>query len=93
MKINGVSSQEMIINYSTIRNKVTSSKVANIESKDTIEISQLAKEMKKFHLEASNLKNESKINELKDKISSGTYIIDSKVTAKSIIDNIKGINI
>lgn len=56
-------------------------------SKDTIEISDFAKTLSDYH-NTQSIDNEKKISEIKDKIQNGTYNVDAKLTAKSILKEI-----
>ncbi|WP_244834794.1 flagellar biosynthesis anti-sigma factor FlgM [Clostridium sp. BJN0001] len=56
-------------------------------SKDTIEISNFAKTLSDYK-NSNNVNNEKKISEIKDKIKSGTYNVDAKLTAESILKEI-----
>ena len=65
-------------------------KTDNVKSLDRIEISEAGKALKDYELEISSYDNTEKIEEIKNKISMGTYNIDGKLTAKSMLDIMKG---
>ena len=88
MNIKGIASQTAISFYNKNVNKVKNSE-AIVKTGDTIEISNLGKSLKDFSLDGINIDNTSKIAEIKSKIEIGTYNVDAKLTAKSIVDYIK----
>lgn len=63
-------------------------KVAKTRNVDTIEISDLGKSLKNYSLE-NNTANIKKITEIKNRIDSGTYSIDARLTAKSLLNAMK----
>lgn len=68
-------------------NKYSNSKIN--KSNDRVELSETARYLSK--VSESNVKiDDKKINEIKKRIESGTYNIDSKTIAKKILENIKG---
>lgn len=88
MDVKGIGSHNIINLYNKNNNKVVP-KEAIKKSLDTIEISSLGKSLTDFSLEGLNIDNTSKIAELKGKIESGTYNVDARITAKSMINYIK----
>jgi len=89
MDVKGIGSHNIINLYNKNNNnsKVVS-KEAIKKSSDSI-ISSLGKSLTDFSLEGLNINNASKIAELKGKVESGTYNVDAKLTAKSMINFIK----
>lgn len=90
MNIKGIGSVSNINYYSKISLNKTE-KVENIKSSDRIEISEAGKTLKNYGVEISSYDNTNKIIEIKNKLSNGTYNIDAKLTAKSMLDQMKGI--
>ena len=88
MNINGINSNNVINLYSKNRNRVSQTKEVNNVS-DRIEISKLGKRLTNYTLEGVNVDNSKKIEELKNQINNGTYNVDAKLTARSILDTIK----
>lgn len=89
MNIKGVGSPNSLNYY----NKVASNRVEKTEKvklKDRIELSDASKVLKDYGIETSSYDNTKKIEEIKNKILSGTYNIDAKLTAKSMLDVMKG---
>lgn len=89
MKIQGINTQNIISTYKNNIGKNTE-KVERINSKDTIEISALGKTLKNYSLDSASLDRSAKIEKIKAQIENGTYNVSAKLTAKSIIDTIKG---
>ena len=88
MNINGINSNNVINLYSKNRNRVSQTKEVKSVS-DRIEISKLGKSLTNYTLEGVNVDNSKKIQELKNQINNGTYNVDDKLTARSILDTIK----
>lgn len=88
MKINGVSVNKVVNLYSS--NKKVSEKSQVKVSKDTIQISSEGKSLSSLSVEGSYGNSPEKIESIRNKISQGTYRADSTLTAKKIIDSIKG---
>lgn len=90
MDVKGIGSHNIINLYNkNNNNSKVASKEAVKKSLDTIEISSLGKSLTDFSLEGLNINSPSKIAELKSKVESGTYNVDAKLTAKSMINFIK----
>ena len=90
MDVKGIGSHNIINLYNkNSNNSKVVSKEAIKKSSDSIEISSLGKSLTDFSLEGLNINNASKIAELKGKVESGTYNVDAKLTAKSMINFIK----
>lgn len=88
MNINGINSNNIINFYSKNKSRVSETKKVNNVS-DRIEISKLGKSLTNYTLEGVNVDNSKKIEELKNQINNGTYNVDAKLTARSILDTIK----
>lgn len=90
MNIKGIGSPNAINYY----NKVAGTRIDKtdkVKASDRIELSEAAKALNDYVVETSSYDNKAKIEEIKNKISEGTYNIDAKLTAKSMIDIMKGI--
>lgn len=91
MKIEGLNPQSMSINYNTYRNSYFKNTKSAQLKKDVIEISDVGRLMKNYSLDEVNINDDSRIEEIKNKIKNNTYNIDSKLTARSILGSISGI--
>lgn len=89
MNIKGIGSHNVINLYNKNSNKIVE-KEKVVSSKDTIEISKLGKSLNNYAFDDVKVDNTKKIAEIKSKIEKGTYNVDAKLTAQSIIDVIKG---
>lgn len=89
MNIKGIGSHNVINLYNKNNNKIVE-KEKVVSSKDTIEISKLGKSLNNYAFDDVNVDNTKKIAEIKSQIEKGTYNVDAKLTAQSIIDVIKG---
>lgn len=88
MNINGVRTQGVTNIYAS--NGARKIKETNTDiGKDKIEISELGKNLSMYDNVDFNIDNSAKIEELKVKIQNGTYNVDAKLTAQSILNNIK----
>ncbi len=88
MSINRINAHSAVNIYNSNKNINKAEKSNKIEARDRIEISALGKSIKGYSLE-TNIDNSKKLAEIKEKIQNGTYKIDSKLTAKSILEAIK----
>ena len=93
MKIQGIGTSNDIYTRYTKVNKTAETNVKFIKEKDTIEISELGKELSTYSVEDNNADREARIQELKEKVQNGTYEVDAKLTAKSMIDRMRRDNI
>jgi negative regulator of flagellin synthesis FlgM len=92
MKIDGIKSHNIINGYS--KNKGTLiNKVQDVKTKDTIEISTLGKSLTNYSLQNNMVDGSVNIQEIKNRIENGTYNIDARLTAQSIVENIRGIRL
>lgn len=88
MNINGIRTQGIANIYAS--NGAKRIKETNTDiGKDKIEISELGKNLSMYDNVDFNIDNSAKIEELKVKIQNGTYNVDAKLTAQSILNNIK----
>lgn len=70
-------------------NKVDVNYVKNTKKGDTVEISQMGKYLNKINSSKEEV-NIDRVNEIKSKIESGQYRIDSNELAKKIIEKMRG---
>ena len=82
------------INYTNINNtyKTNKAEVKPMDNKksDTVEISDLGKYLNKINNKDQEDINMDKVNDIKRRIESGTYRVDSNELAKKIIEKTKG---
>lgn len=90
MNVNGIG-PTLGVGYYQKTARTTVNKVEEVATKDRIEISKMAKAMTNYSIDSSNLDHSKKIEQIKNEINNGTYNVDSKLTAQSIIDNIREI--
>ncbi|WP_252234652.1 flagellar biosynthesis anti-sigma factor FlgM [Clostridium sp. ZS1] len=88
MSINRINAHSAVNIYNSNKNINKVEKANKVGTRDRIEISSLGKSIKDYSLEG-NIDNTKKIAEIKEKIQNGTYKVDSKLTAKSILEAIK----
>lgn len=88
MNIKGIRTQNVINAYSNSQVRNTSKRNIN-ESNDVIEISSLAKSLNNYSYDDCNVDNIKRIMDIKSKVENGTYNIDAKLTAKSLMNYIK----
>jgi negative regulator of flagellin synthesis FlgM len=87
MKIDGVKNNVVSFyknNTSKIEAKVSVSK------KDTIELSSVGKNLSSLSLDGKLANSKEKIEGIRNQVMQGTYKMDSTLTAKRIIDAMKG---
>ena len=90
MNIKGLGSTNAASYYNKVaQNRVQ--KTEGVKTSDRIEISNAAKALKGYEIESSSYDKTAKVEEIKKRISNGTYNIDAKLTAKSMLDAMKGI--
>lgn len=88
MNVKGIGSSNIINLYNKNNNKVINKGKVE-KNTDRIEISSIGRSLHDYSLDDINIDNNKKIAEIKSKIASGTYKVDSKLLAQSIIDIIK----
>ncbi|MBE6062463.1 MAG: flagellar biosynthesis anti-sigma factor FlgM [Clostridium butyricum] len=91
MSIDRINRQSFITAYNT-SSKRKIQKVDKVNSIDRIEISSLGKSLKDYSM-ASDINNSKKVAEIKSRVEAGTYNVDARLTARSILNNMKGTNI
>ncbi len=87
MSIDRVSRSTYINAYNSNSSKAVE-KTKKTNDVDRIEISELGKSLKGYSLD-NNIQNAKKIADIKNKIDSGTYSVDARLTAKSMLDAMK----
>lgn len=87
MKIDGVN-HNVIKMYK--KNVPKAEPKVNVIKKDTIELSEEGKNLSALELNDKSVNSKEKIEAIKNKVMQGTYNVDSKLTAKKIIDVMKG---
>ena len=90
MSIDRINRQTYINSYNSNSNKSVD-KVNKTKDVDRIEISALGKSLKGYSL-SSGIGNAQKVAEIKNKVESGTYNIDARLTAKSLLNAMKESN-
>lgn len=88
MKINNTSNIIAISAYKT--NKIKQEKVQEMKHEDSCEISDLGKTLNNFSNEEFFGVSKEKIESIKERISQGTYNVDSKLVAEKLIEHMKG---
>lgn len=88
MNIKGVNANNVVNLYSkNIVKKVDS--VETVRPKDRIEISSVAKSLGVYDSSSLSFDNSAKVEEIKQKIASGTYNVSGRLTAQSMMDFIR----
>lgn len=93
MKINNGNIHALYLNsYKAKGNtKVENKNMSKEATKDTCELSSLGKSLNKLALEEESVGRSNKeVEKIKNKVSAGTYAVDSKVLAKSMMVFMKG---
>lgn len=88
MSIDRINRTTYINAYNSNSNKPVD-KVNKTKDVDRIEISELGKSLKNYSL-SSDISNLKKVMEIKNKVESGTYNVDARLTAKSLLNAMKG---
>lgn len=88
MSINRINVHSAVNIYNMNKNINKFEKSNKAHSIDRIEISELGKSIKDYSLDC-NIDNTKKVEEIKEKVQNGTYKMNSKLTAKGILDAIK----
>ena len=91
MSINRINSQPYINAYNSNSNKHVD-KVNKSKQVDRIEISELGKSLKDYSL-SSDMGNAKKVADIKNKVDSGAYNVDARLTAKSLLSAMKESNV
>jgi negative regulator of flagellin synthesis FlgM len=87
MSIDRINNQTYINMYNSNSNKVTA-KTSEVKVSDTIEISSLGKSLNEYSLN-SGIDNAKRVAEIKNQVESGTYNVDARLTAKSMLSAMK----
>ena len=90
MSIEGINRSTYINAYKSNSNKITD-KMNKSKDVDRIEISELGKSIKDYSL-SSDIGNAKKVADIKNKVDSGTYNVDARLTAKSLLNAMKESN-
>lgn len=88
MSIDRINRTTYINAYNSNSNKPVD-KVNKTKDVDRIEISELGKSLKNYS-PSSDISNIKKVMEIKSKVESGTYSVDARLTAKSLLNAMKG---
>ena len=90
MSIDRINKSTYINAYNSNSNKPID-KVNKTKDVDRIEISELGKSLKDYSL-SHDIGNTKKVADIKNKVDSGTYNVDARLTAKSLLNAMKGSN-
>ncbi|SHI43599.1 anti-sigma-28 factor, FlgM family [Clostridium cavendishii DSM 21758] len=89
MNIRGIGGTSNVINlYNRNTNKVGNAK--EVSKRDSVEISNVGKVLMSYGIEEPNVANNKRIEELRQQVQNGTYKVDSTLTAKALIDTMRG---
>jgi negative regulator of flagellin synthesis FlgM len=87
MKIDGVKNN--VVNFYK-KNISKAETMVSVSKKDTIELSSAGKTLSAFALDSKFINSNEKIEAIRSEVMQGTYKMDSTLTAKKIIDIMKG---
>ena len=90
MSIEGINRSTYINAYKSNSNKPVD-KVNKAKDVDRIEISELGKSLKSYSL-SDEVGNSQKVADIKNKVDSGTYNVDARLTAQSLLNAMKESN-
>ena len=89
MSIDRINRQSYINAYnSNIKSNKNVDKISKTQEVDRIEISSLGKSLTDYSIDNTR-DNAKKIEDIKSKIESGTYNVDARLTAKSLLNAMK----
>lgn len=88
MKINGISSNQMIKLYN--KNRTEKSVNHEVTGKDSISISSVGRSLSSYSSDGKIIDSKEKVENIKKAIGNGTYNVDAKLVAQKILDNMKG---
>lgn len=91
MKITGISINKIFNLYEV--NKRKFEKTSGTVNKDAVEISELGRKLSAFAKDDFNSVSTEKLEEIKEKISKGTYKVDSKLLAQKMMESMKKSNL
>lgn len=89
MDVNRVGNSNVISIYKNNVKSVKSSKIEKTRN-DSIEISNMAKNLSGLSIEDVNIDNSKKIERIRNEITSGTYKPNAELVAKKLVDLMKG---
>ncbi len=88
MNVKGIGSPNVVNLYSkNLAKKVQKS--TEVTNKDRIELSELGKKLSSYDINKVEVNNKERIDALRKSIENGTYNVDAKLTAESIMKAIK----
>lgn len=87
MKINSVNFSNPVQNIYKKTQIIEEKPTNNFQNKDSIEISDVAKSLSQISMNNENI-NLERVNDIKNKIETGTYSVDSRELAKKIISGL-----
>jgi negative regulator of flagellin synthesis FlgM len=90
MSINSINRPTYINAYNSNCNKPVD-KLNKTKEVDRIEISELGKSLKDYSLN-NDIASSKKVADIKNKVESGTYNVDARLTAKSLLNAMKESN-
>ncbi|MFR1708026.1 MAG: flagellar biosynthesis anti-sigma factor FlgM [Clostridium sp.] len=91
MKVNNGNIHALYVNsYKANNTKVEDKNMSKKVVKDTCELSPLGKSLNKLSLEESMGMSDKEIAKIKNKVSNGTYNVDSQILAKAMMEFMKG---
>lgn len=91
MSIDRISRQQYVNAYNSNRSK-SIDKVSKTKDVDRIEISDIGKSLKTYSANGNVIGNAQKVADIKNKIDSGTYKVDARLTAQSLLNAMKESN-
>ncbi|MFD3157528.1 flagellar biosynthesis anti-sigma factor FlgM [Haloimpatiens sp. FM7330] len=89
MKISGVSTNKVINLYKARNISKTQSK-SKVNSKDSLQISELGKSLSSFSIEDNIVPDNKTVEKIKTQIRNGTYKVDTKALSQKIMEMIEG---
>lgn len=91
MSIDRINRQLFITAYNT-NSKRNIQKIDKTNNTDTIEISSLGKSLKDYSM-TSDIDNARKVADIKSRVEAGTYNVDARLTARNMLNYMKGSNV
>lgn len=88
MNIKGVGNLSVIDAYKRVNSKNDVNKINKVQG-DRIELSEAGKALSDYSINKNEYDKSFKLEELKAKIKNGMYNVDAKLTAESIIKNMR----
>ena len=87
MKINSVNFSNPVQNIYKKTQMIEEKHTSNFQNKDSIEISDIGKSLSEMSMNGESI-NFERVNDIKSKIETGTYYVDSRELAKKIISGL-----